>query len=258
MHESLGFYIGNFFVAYYGLLILSGIVVATSLAYFQIKKYKLSFDDYTVGIAFAGLFGIIFAKIFYIALEYKNIDFRRFTDIYYLSQIMSSGFVFYGALIGGMLAFYLVYKILKIDMKKYIQPTMFTIPIVHGFGRLGCHTVGCCHGKEFISPISIMYTNSIIAPNNVYLFPVQLTESVCNFIIAGILYIFSKKLKDLQALYTYVILYGITRFSLEFFRGDLRRGVFNSISTSQYISIVLIIIAIILLIRSKKANKLEV
>ncbi len=257
MHESLGFYIGNFFVAYYGLLILTGITVSLILAYFQIKKYKLDFDNYVIALSISSLFAIIGAKILYLGLEFNNINFTMLSNFKYLNRIMSSGFVFYGALIGGLLGFYLVQKKFNVTIKPYIQATMFTIPLTHAFGRLGCHTVGCCHGREFNNAISIMYTNSIIAPNNVWLFPVQITESICNFMIAGILFIFAKKLKDYQALYLYIILYSITRFTLEFFRGDLIRGVFFNISTSQYISIAVFMMAIFALVKSKRNNKLE-
>ncbi len=253
MHESLGFYIGGYFVAYYGLLIVIGISFAMLLSYIQIKKYELNFDDYIVTIAITTLFAIIFAKILYILLEYKNINFKLLlTNAKYLSSIMSSGFVFYGALIGGFLGIYLVKTVFKIDFKPYLRATTFAFPLVHAFGRLGCHTVGCCHGIEYKSPISIMYKNSVIAPNNVWLFPVQLSESIANFIIAAIILFLSKKLKDYEPIYLYVILYAIVRFTLEFFRGDLRRGVFMSISTSQYISVALFILFIFLFIKSIK------
>ncbi len=255
MHESLGFYIGKFFVAYYGLLILTGIIVSISIAYIQIKRYKLNFDNYVTALSIASLFAVIGAKLLYLILEIKNIDFSMLSDLHYLNRLMSSGFVFYGALLGGFLGFYIVQKRLKIKIKPFIQPTMFTIPLTHAFGRLGCHTVGCCHGREMLCAISIKYTNSVIAPNNVWLFPVQLTESICNFIIAGILLVFSKKLSDYKALYLYIILYSITRFTLEFFRGDLIRGVFFNISTSQYISIGLVIFCLIAFFKSNNKNK---
>ncbi len=255
MHNSLGFYIGNFFVAYYGLIIFLGIVIALSISFFRLKKHKLNIDNYIIFIAVSGLFAIIFAKALYLILEYKNINFSKLSDPFYLSHIMSSGFVFYGGLIGFLFGLYFVHKIIKINLKGYIQLTIFAIPLVHGFGRIGCYNVGCCYGKKFTSSISIMYTNSIIAPNNVYLFPVQLVESLCNFIIAFILLAFSKKLKNYNGLYLYLILYGICRFILEFFRGDLIRGVFYNISSSQYISILLVLTATILLIKSNKKHR---
>ncbi len=259
MHESLGFYIGGYFIAYYGLFILIGISLAMVLAYIQIKKNQLRFNDYIIIVAVSALFAIIVSKILYLIVEYKNINYKLLiTDARYLSSIMSSGFVFYGALIGGLFGIYLVKRIFKIEFKPYLRVTTFVFPLVHAFGRIGCHTVGCCHGIEYKSPISIMYKNSIIAPNNVWLFPVQLSESIANFIIAGIILYFSKKIKDYEALYLYIILYALVRFTMEFLRGDIRRGLFMSISTSQYISIGLFIIFMILFIKSKKKGALDV
>lgn len=100
---------------------------------------------------------------------------------------------------------------------------------------------------------NIKYTNSQFAPNNTNLFPVQLTESACNIIIFIILsYIYKKSKHTEKIIGLYCILYGILRFLLEFLRGDLIRGIELGLSTSQWISIVLIIIGIIQLNYIKK------
>ena len=46
-----------------------------------------------------------------------------------------------------------------------------------------------------------------------------------------------------------MLLYGASRFALEFFRGDGRGSVFNTLSTSQFISVILVPLAIVMLVR---------
>ncbi|EDM86319.1 hypothetical protein RUMOBE_03121 [Blautia obeum ATCC 29174] len=61
------------------------------------------------------------------------------------------------------------------------------------------------------------------------------------------------KKRDGQVAACYLIFYSIGRFVLEFFRGDLIRGSVGMLSTSQFISLFILVAGIlILVIRSKK------
>ncbi len=44
-----------------------------------------------------------------------------------------------------------------------------------------------------------------------------------------------------------MLLYGISRFIIEFYRGDSRGTVFNVLSTSQFVSVLLVPLAIVML-----------
>ena len=82
-------------------------------------------------------------------------------------------------------------------------------------------------------------------------FPVQLLEAVCNLVLSGILWIlFWKRKNDFRfrgrLLHIYMIVYGIIRFTDEFLRGDAIRGHIWIFSTSQWISIGMIVIGSIL------------
>lgn len=71
--------------------------------------------------------------------------------------------------------------------------------------------------------------------------PVQLIEAGFNFILFLVLYFYvKKKPRSGRALGIYVIAYSIARFSLEFLRGDVYRGGFLWLSTSQWISLLMI------------------
>ena len=99
----------------------------------------------------------------------------------------------------------------------------------------------------------------MIAPNGVALFPMQIVEAICNFMIFLVLLVTYKKfIGTYKTIGLYLILYSIVRFTLEFFRGDLIRGIYFSLSTSQWISIVLLIIGITCFRdREKNRKKIE-
>ena len=96
-----------------------------------------------------------------------------------------------------------------------------------------------------------------MAPVGVPLFPIQIVESICNLIIFIIILITYKRFKGTyKTVALYAVLYSVVRFVLEFYRGDFIRGIII-LSTSQWISIVLFIVGIVLFSCEKtKKNKL--
>lgn len=239
----MGIQIGNFFIPYYGMWIVLGLCVAVCLGWRLMSSFQLDLDNFILISCCTGLGSIIGAKILYLAVSWKNIDFSRLMEPTYWNQLMNGGFVFYGGLAGGLLGGICCPKIFKINIKEYINIGIPCIPVVHAFGRIGCYTVGCCYGVPYSGIGAVVYTNSVIAPNNISLFPVQIVEAALNLCIAGILlyYIYQKKSVRKNSLLIYLTLYAIIRFILEFFRfDDGERGIIFGISTSQWISLLLI------------------
>jgi phosphatidylglycerol:prolipoprotein diacylglycerol transferase len=87
----------------------------------------------------------------------------------------------------------------------------------------------------------VIFRHSQAAPNGVALLPIQLISSGINFLGCIVLFIYGRnKRKSGRVIGVYLIFYSIARFIIEFFRGDVIRGVFFGISTSQWISLILI------------------
>ena len=121
---------------------------------------------------------------------------------------------------------------------------------MYSIGKLGCFLVGCCYGIEYNGFGKIMYQYSNEAPNNVYLFPVQLIESILFLII--FIYVKGKQYKNKFNITTVgnsLILCGITKFLLDFLRMSHKNII---LSFNQCISILFIIISIMILLKYKK------
>lgn len=125
-------------------------------------------------------------------------------------------------------------------MDSYIRILAPCTSLGHAFGRIGCSLAGCCYGKETSCRVFYRYTDSIVAPNGVNLFPVQGVESLCLFCLTLILVRLYLKNHACRVHLVYIATYAVIRFVLEFFRGDAGRGGFLFLSTSQIISIVLL------------------
>lgn len=253
----MGFYFLGTFIPYYGLCIVIGIICAFLLSYFLCKKRKIDTDDLILICTYLLLFGFLGAKILYILVSYKSLDFRRiFSSLKEFNAFLNSGFVFFGGILGGIVGFLFVKKVHHININEYVSCITPGICIAHSFGRIGCSLAGCCYGRVTHGNFYFRYTESIAAPNNVKLFPVQGIEAFFVFIIGIGLFIMVLKKSKLKVEYIYILLYSFLRFFLEFFRGDNERGFLFFLSTSQIISFFAIIIILIFIFCGKKTKKI--
>ena len=223
----------------------------------------MKFDDFIQVACFVGLGAMAGAKLLYLIVSWESIDFSRITDPEYFSALMGGGFVFYGGVFGGLLGLYLCGKILHIQVAVYARAAIPVIPVAHAFGRIGCAMAGCCYGVPYDGPGAVVYTESIAAPLNVSLFPVQAVEAAGNLVIAAVLCLYGevcrRNSKNPKSLQVYLILYAVFRFGLEYVRyDDSERGILMGLSTSQWISIVICIgvIAVEIFRQKKSAVKI--
>lgn len=169
-----------------------------------------------------------------------------------LLSLLTGGGVFYGGLLGALLACYCYSRKYSIPFAPACALLVSGLPLFHFFGRLGCFAAGCCWGI----PVSwgIPFTQSPVAPNGIPLLPIQLFEAFGNLLLFILLAILLPRMKQLSyMLPVYLLSYGTMRFVLEFWRGDSVRGVYL-LSVSQWISLLLIASVIIWYI-SRGRNK---
>ncbi len=126
----------------------------------------------------------------------------------------------------------------------------------HAFGRVGCFAAGCCYGHETHVPWAVTFRNPLAneivgTPLNIPLHPTQLYEMVlelCNCLF--LVWLIRRKKFEGEIIGTYMIIYGIGRYFIEFFRGDPGRGEFlGFMSGTQAIAIGLVIFGGVLWMR---------
>jgi phosphatidylglycerol:prolipoprotein diacylglycerol transferase len=119
----------------------------------------------------------------------------------------------------------------------------------HVLGRFGCFSAGCCYGKPTNHFWGVTFTNQLAhdvsgTPLGVRIEPTQLIEAAAEFFNFLLLsWLLGRKKFDGQVWASFMILYGIERYFIEFLRDDPGRGeVFGGIMTgTQLISILLVI-----------------
>ena len=151
------------------------------------------------------------------------------------------GAVFYGGLLGGLAAGALYLRIRRLPFAAYADIAAPAIPLFHAFGRIGCFLGGCCYGIPWEGGIT--YTRALSPEaNGVARFPVQLLESALLFALFFLLAaLFRRGALRGKLLALYLAVYAVLRFLLEFLRGDAIRGVYFGRSTSQWISLAILL-----------------
>lgn len=229
----------------YGVLLAAGFLVGLSLAARFAAQERIHKDriwDLGLIILLSALVG---AKLLLFASEF---DYYREHpgEIFSLSTLQFGG-VYYGGLLLALLAAWIYLR--KYDLPGW-QVSDLMVPglaLGHAIGRLGCFSAGCCWGKPAELPWAVTFTNpyaheNVGVPLNVPLHPTQLYEAAAELLIfAALLWMRPRKKFQGQLVLSYIVLYGLARFSIEFFRDDPRGFFFDDrLSTSQLISLLVV------------------
>jgi phosphatidylglycerol:prolipoprotein diacylglycerol transferase len=213
----------------------------------------------SVFIIFTVLTGFIGARLTYLLF---HLGFFFSNPLY---MIKYGGMTIYGAIILGIIEASLFIRYLWHPIfSKGKRLSLFQIGDICApgvalgevFGRIGCLMGGCCYGKPTSLPWAISYKMSI--PGNtpvdlISIHPTQLYHSISALIIFLILMLIGRRRKDIDDLdgktfLIFLLLYSIFRFIVEIFRGDDRgEFTFGYMSTTQMISLCMMIIAVVLI-----------
>ena len=249
MHPIL-FEIGGFPVYTYGVLLAAAYLLGLQFALMRAKRRGLDPNrvmDLGIWIIVSALVG---AKLLLLIVEWDTYG----RDPSELLTLVRSGGVFYGGLIAAvaMALWYLRRHRMPVwDVTDVFAPG---IALGHVIGRFGCLFAGCCFGKPTSVSWAITFHNeyanrNVGTPLNVPLHPTQLYEAGAEFLILVFLLVTERRGRPFpgRTFWGYLLLYGISRFIIEFFRGD-SRGTIGMFSTSQFVSLLIVPLSIIMLI----------
>jgi len=244
------FSIGPITIYSYGVLLALSYLLGLWLAMRRAKQWGLDPSrvlDLGIYIIIAALIG---AKLLLFV-----VDFDQFSgspgDLLSLAR---SGGVFYGGLIlAVVVAFWYIHRH-RLPFWTTCDVFAPGIALGHVTGRLGCLAAGCCYGRPADVPWAITFTNPLAAANvgtplGIPLHPTQVYEAGAELLILGFLLATERRGRPFagRTFWSYMLLYAISRFIVEMYRGDPRGEVFG-ISTSQFISLVLGPLSLVMLV----------
>ncbi len=259
--DLLGRSFGPFTLHTYGVLLAIAFLTALWVASRQAKKAGLDstrVTDMAVWVLIAGLLG---AKLLLVLVDWRYFS----ASPRELLTLFKSGGVFYGGLLGGILVAWWYIRRHQLPGWQVLDVLAPGVIAGQAIGRLGCFAAGCCWGRPAQVPWAVTFTDvysarAVGTPLDMPLHPSQIYESLAAFLIFFfLLWLAPRKKFHGQVILAYISLYSVARFVLEFWRGDPDRGTWfrGVMSTSQLISIVLILGAALLLPYLLRTQRVE-
>jgi phosphatidylglycerol:prolipoprotein diacylglycerol transferase len=237
---------GTVTVYTYGVLLAAAYLLGLQLALKRAKTRHLDSTrvmDLGIYIIISALVG---AKLLLLVTDFQT--FR--SNPAELLNLVREGGVFYGGLIVAVTVALLYIK--RVGLPLWTTCDVFApgIALGHVIGRFGCFFAGCCFGKQTNVPWAITFTDpfaraNVGTPLNVPLHPTQLYEAGAELLILIFLLTTEKRGRKFagRTFWLYMLLYSVSRFVIEFYRGD-ERGNVGPFSTSQFVSVILAPLAI--------------
>src|SRR5215204_6888739 len=251
------FRIGSFPVNTYGVLLALGMLLALFVASKLAARDGLPRERiYDLGL-WTLIGGLLGSKVLMYFTE-ENVQILSL-------DFLRSGGVYYGGFLGGLLTGVLLIRRYRLPFWKVTDAFAPGVAIGQAIGREGCFAAGCCWGRPTGVPWGVEFgelAHRITGvPTGVHLHPTQLYESFAALFIFLFLYwLHRRKRFDGQVIGAYAVLYGLTRFTIEFFRDDPRGDILGlttltGLSTSQLISLLVVAGGVaFLLVRWRRAS----
>lgn len=252
------FRIGEFEITTFGLMMFLSFLSGAWITGRMLTRYGLSRDLIWDMLAWIAIGGIVGAKAWYLALHWQDLAANPLGEIF-----SRGGLVWYGGLLGGVTAYYLQVRARKLPIPVMFDATAPALAVAYAVGRMGCFLVGDDYGVYTQGPWGIAFPQGAAPPSTAgYLrsigdsIPASIPDSAIvpvhptqlyEIFLAGIMFLVlwklaSAKLKPGQLFATFLGLYGIERFLIEFVRAKGDRFLFG-LSTSQFASLILLGVA---------------
>src|SRR5580765_2900409 len=243
-------YLGTITIYTYGVLLAAAYLFGLQLALTRAKARGLDSTrvmDLGIYIIISALVG---AKLLLLVTDFQTFK----NNPAELFNLLREGGVFYGGLLVAVTVALIYIK--KVGLPLWTTCDVFApgIALGHVIGRFGCFFAGCCWGKPTTVPWAITFTSPFAAANvgtplNVPLHPTQLYEAGAEFLILVFLLLTEKSGRKFagRTFWLYMLLYAISRYVIEYYRGD-ERGTVGPFSTSQFISLILAPLAVVMLV----------
>ena len=211
--------LGSIQVRWYGIIMVTGIILAFLYAYYRSKHERVSFDDLLDYAIFTVISGIIGARLYYVITSGQQYTFGE------IFAIWNGGIAIYGAIIGGAASLLCVSLYKKIKWQKVFDMVCPGVMIGQIIGRWGNFFNGEAYGESPAADSLLYFMRMELRHENwstSYICqPTFLYESLWNlvgFLVINALY--KKKKYDGQVFLMYITWYGFGRMFIEGLRTD--------------------------------------
>lgn len=233
-------------IAWYGIIIMIGILLSATYAIGRAHQEGLTTDDMLDVILTAVIVSVLGARLYYV------IFYGGFDSLYDVIAVWNGGLAIYGAVIGGIISLIIMAKIKKVSSLMLLDIGASSIILGQSIGRWGNFLNAEAYGYETDLP----WRMGIGAGDNaIFVHPTFLYESLWNIIgFFLIWYLYNRKKYNGQIFLTYLAWYGFGRMLIEGLRTDSLWLIPDVIRVSQLVGALCFVICTALLVYFKFKN----
>lgn len=252
-----GFYIGDFYIAFYGVIIGLGVMLGIVMAAHAGKVMGMNPDDVWDFALYAVVFSVIGARLYYVIFawdSYKN-------DLLSIFNIRQGGLAIYGAVIGAFITLFAYTRIKKCKALNLGDAGVTGLILGQILGRWGNFFNREVFGEYSDGLLAMRLPTAAIrdhsditenirahmveGTNYIQVHPTFLYESLLNLVVLiFILWYMKRKAFDGEICLVYLGGYGIIRFFVEGIRTDQLKIPGTEIAVSQLLGMLLFIFAV--------------
>jgi phosphatidylglycerol:prolipoprotein diacylglycerol transferase len=234
--HPIAFQLGSLPIRWYGVMMalafLAGLWTATRRARLA-NVHGDVIADVTLWLMLGSIAG---ARFVYVTTYWKT-EFagQKFSEVF---AIWNGGLVYYGGLLGAMVAGigYLLWK--KLPVWKIADILAPSIALGSVFGRIGCLLNGCCYGYACDLPWAIHFPADH-ETHGAAVHPTEIYDALLNLVLyLALAWWFRRKHFDGQIFALYLMGYAVFRSIAEHFRGDYPADhVHHGLTSAQVVSL---------------------
>lgn len=226
------FQIGNFKIYSYGFMLVIAFLTAAKLVSFEAKRQGIN-PEMTYNFLFiVFICGILGARVFFVI---ENIKYY-WSNPLEIIMLQNGGLSWFGGFILGSTSGIIYLKKKGQSVIKTLDLVMPYIALAQAIGRIGCLLNGCCYGKVCLFGIYSSQQNVVLIPTQIY------SSLLLMLIFITLRILQTKKRLPGEIFFTYLFLYSIKRFFIEFWRAD-NPVIFSGFTLFQVLSIIMFIAA---------------
>lgn len=249
----------------YGFMLFVGFLLAAWNASLRARRIGLEADlvwDLAMWLIFPGIIG---ARLFYLIQYHERIFAGKgaLESLGAAVNLADGGLVFYGSFLGGLAGFAAFCRLRSLRpllLADLVVPSIF---IGMAFGRIGCLLNGCCYGDACSLPWAVTFPEDSVpfvalarrgflspeASGTYPLHPTQIYSSLNALVLYALTAaVFHYRQREGTVVAVAWLAYPVTRFVIEFLRGD-EPGRFGTLLTiSQWVSLGLFVAGLLYLL----------
>ena len=241
-------------IYWYGVLIALGVLLAIIISVRNARFKGWKQDDVLDFCILAIPFGIVFARLYYVAFEWS----RYRDNLWSIVRIWEGGVAIYGAVIGGLIAAVIFCRTKKLRLPDLLDIAAPGLVLAQAIGRWGNFFNQEAYGIEVVNKAHMWFPMAVrIDATNTIHYATFFYESMwCLLIFAFLMVMYNRFKHKGDVFFWYAMLYAFERMFVEGLRTDSLWLIPEAVRISQLLSfLVFVAIAVFFAARYFKEKK---